>query len=226
MASALLWTQRVLFVIGFVLLAFVGFEWFNSRARQAEGNRELNRILARKPAPGSAAPVAPIVPVAEGALVGRVEIPKLNLSAVVFQGVGAPILSHGVGHLDASALPGQPGNVVLAAHRDTFFRPLRNIREGDLIEVTTPSGVRTYKVDWTKIVDPDDVEVEDPTRKPSLTLITCYPFYFIGHAPRRFIVRAEELAPAQEVLRAPEVRKPEVRKPEAWATVADKRPAE
>jgi LPXTG-site transpeptidase (sortase) family protein len=102
------------------------------------------------------------------------------------------VLDRGVGHLDGSALPGQAGNVVLAAHRDTFFRGLRDIHNGDTVNVTTQSGPRTYKVDSTEVVDPAQTSVLDPTAKPTLTLITCYPFYFIGHAPKRFIVRARD----------------------------------
>ena len=118
------------------------------------------------------------------------EIPKLHLSAVVFQGTDSSVLDDGVGHLEGSALPGQNGNVVLAAHRDTFFRSLRNIKRGDLITVTTPSGIRQYSVDSTEVVSPTDISVAYPTPKPTLTLITCYPFYYVGHAPKRFIVRA------------------------------------
>lgn len=194
-----LWIQRLLLVIGFALLGYVAAEWLSSRIRQAQGNRELDRILTYRPAPGKTAPApitpapVPIAPVPDGGLIGRMEIPKLHLSAVVFQGTGNSVLNDGVGHLDGTALPGQPGNVVLAAHRDTFFRSLRNIQKGDVVTVTTESGVRTYKVDWTRIVEPTAVEMADPTPKPALTLITCYPFYYVGHAPKRFIVRAQDI---------------------------------
>jgi sortase A len=181
------WLQRVLLTIGFVLLGFCGAAWLHSRTQQAAGNRELDRILSEKP-PSSAK-----ISIPEGGLVGRVEIPKLHLSAVVFQGTDDKVLDRGVGHLDGSALPGEAGNVVLAAHRDTFFRSLRNIRQGDDITVTTPSGPRQYEVEATEIVDPTETAVAGPTPQPTLTLITCYPFYFVGHAPKRFIVRARAL---------------------------------
>jgi sortase A len=181
------WIQRALFTIGFVLLGFCGAAWLHSRAQQAAGNRELDRILSEKPRNTVKSSIA------EGDMVGRVEIPKLRLSAVVFQGTDDKVLDRGVGHLDGSALPGEPGNVVLAAHRDTFFRSLRNIQRGDAITVTTPSGPRQYQVDSTEIVDPTETAVAGPTRQPTLTLITCYPFYFVGHAPKRFIVRARAL---------------------------------
>lgn len=183
------WIQRLLFGVGFVILGYCGAFYLNSRLQQKYGNRELDRLLSNRqaPEPKSAAPAIP-----EGGLVGKVEIPKLHLSAVVFQGTDNNVLDRGVGHLDGSALPGQPGNVVLAAHRDTFFRSLRNIHTGDTVDVTTPYGSRTYTVDSTTVVDPTQTSVMAPTRTPTLTLITCYPFYFVGHAPKRFIVRARD----------------------------------
>jgi sortase A len=190
-SRTLLWIQRLLFAAGLVILGICGAAWMDSRLRQAEGNRELDRILSRK-----STIAAPGIAIPDGGLIGKVEIPKLHLSAIVFQGADSSILDHGVGHVDTSALPGQPGNVVLAAHRDTFFRSLRNIRKGDLVTVTTESGPRTYQVDSTEVVKPTETSVLDPTAKPTLTLITCYPFYYVGHAPRRFIVRAVAATPS------------------------------
>ena len=133
----------------------------------------------------------PVVPLLHP-LLGKVEIPRLRLSAVVFQGTEDSVLDHGVGHLDGSPLPGQSGNVVLAAHRDTFFRSLKDIHEGDVVSVSTPSGIRSYSVESTEIVAPTDTSVLNATDTPTLTLITCYPFYYVGHAPKRFIVRARD----------------------------------
>jgi|ERR1019366_4596202 sortase A len=181
------WMQRISFAVGFLILGYCGADWFNSRMQQAAGNRELDRILTQKPETATRS----VIP--EGDLVGKVEIPKLHLSAVVFQGTTDKTLDRGVGHLDGSALPGETGNVVLAAHRDTFFRSLRNIHQGDEITVTTPTGPRAYEVESTEIVDPTDVSVAGTTKNPTLTLITCYPFYFVGHAPKRFIVIARDM---------------------------------
>jgi sortase A len=181
------WMQRILFAGGFVLLGYCGADWIHSRMQQSAGNRELDRILNQQPDTAARSNIP------EGDLVGKVEIPKLHLSAVVFQGTTDSTLDKGVGHLDGSALPGETGNVVLAAHRDTFFRSLRNIQRGDEITVTTPTGPREYEVDSTEIVDPADVAVAGPTPTPTLTLITCYPFYFVGHAPKRFIVKARDM---------------------------------
>ncbi|HWF10652.1 MAG TPA: class D sortase [Bryobacteraceae bacterium] len=193
--------QRLFFVIGFLVLGYVGANWVNSRIQQTNGNQELDRLLSQKTLSyqtknGQGLLTKKTIP--DGALVGRVEVPKLHLSAVVFQGATNAVLDKGVGHLDGSPLPGQGGNVVLAAHRDTFFRALRDIRKGDDVTVTTPSGPRTYKVDSTEIVDPTETSVLNPTPKPTLTLITCYPFYFVGHAPKRFIVRALDENAGQE----------------------------
>lgn len=163
----------------------------DSRLRQSEANRELDRILAEK-APTS----APALVIPNGGLVGRVEIPKLHLSAAVFQGADSSTLGYGVGHVAGTALPGQPGNVALAAHRDTFFRSLRHIQKGDSITVTTETGAHTYQVGSTEVVNPTEIGVLAPTARPTLTLITCYPFYYVGHAPKRFIVRAVEMVEA------------------------------
>jgi sortase A len=180
--------QYLLFAIGFVILGYCLAAWMDSRISQSEANRELDRVLNEKTGIS-----APRVTIPDGGLVGRVEIPKLHLSAAVFQGADSSILGHGVGHVAGTALPGQPGNVALAAHRDTFFRGLRNIQKGDSVTVTTETGARTYQVDSTEVVNPTEIGVLAPTVKPTLTLITCYPFYYVGHAPKRFIVRAEEI---------------------------------
>lgn len=180
------WIQRFLFAAGFVILGYCGAWLLNSHLQQIRGNRELDRVLTNRKIPSAQQKIP------EGGLVGRVEIPKLRLSAVVFQGTNDNVLDRGVGHLDGSALPGQPGNVVLAAHRDTFFRSLRNIQRGDTVRMTTQYGARTYTVDSTEVVDPTQTSVMDPTPNPTLTLITCYPFYFVGHAPKRFIVHARD----------------------------------
>jgi sortase A len=150
-------------------------------------NRELDRSL--RSAESELRHLAPS-PLATGDLVGRIEVPRLRMSAIVFEGTDPATLDRGVGHLRGSALPGTNGNVVLAAHRDTFFRPLRDIRERDQINVSAPDGVRHYIVESTRVVNPTEMSVVRAAPDPELTLITCYPFGFFGHAPKRFIVRA------------------------------------
>ncbi|MDX2154176.1 MAG: class D sortase [Bryobacteraceae bacterium] len=125
-------------------------------------------------------------------LVGNLSIPRVGVSAMVRTGVDENTLDIAIGHIPGTALPGEAGNVGVAAHRDTFFRGLRNIRGKDEIVMETPNGTFRYVVESTKIVKPENVEVLRPTEKPSLTLVTCYPFGFIGKAPKRFIVRARQ----------------------------------
>jgi sortase A len=117
----------------------------------------------------------------------------VGISAVVAEGSDETTLRRAVGHIAGTALPGEPGNVGLAGHRDTFFRALRNIRGGDLIVLTTPRGEFQYSVVSIKVVKPKALDVLDPTSEEILTLVTCYPFYFVGSAPNRFIVRAKRV---------------------------------
>lgn len=129
----------------------------------------------------------------EGELIGRVRIPRVGVSAILLEGVGKRTLRRGAGHIPATALPVEEGNVGIAAHRDSFFRGLKDIRDGDAIELTTLDGTYTYEVQWTRIVEPDDVSVLEPTDRAALTLVTCYPFYYVGSAPERFVVRARRI---------------------------------
>jgi sortase A len=175
---------------------------------QAYENRELDAILASRGAAEPAVRVAGTGSSAEsrashsksrglypsprnGQTVGRIEIPRLGVAAVIKAGTDARTLQLAVGHIPGTSLPGEPGNVALAGHRDTFFRRLRKIEPDDEIRVTTPKGVFTYRVERTDVVEPTDVWVLDPTDYSALTLVTCYPFSYIGSAPQRFIVRAQ-----------------------------------
>jgi sortase A len=132
------------------------------------------------------------------ALLGKIEIGRLHLSAMVREGVDAQILSTSVGHVPSTALPGHDGNFALAAHRDTLFRALKDIRVGDLVTFVTQEKTFTYRVRTTSIVKPSDVSVLRSEGQEELTLITCYPFYYVGSAPKRFIVQAR-LVPETEV---------------------------
>jgi sortase A len=125
-----------------------------------------------------------------GSPLGRIEIGSIGLAAMIMEGVQGKTLRHAVGHIPGTPLPGQQGNVVLAGHRDTFFRGLRNVHEGDEIVLTTLHGSFSYRVDTTQVIAPGDTRVLGATAEDLLTLVTCYPFYFVGSAPRRFIVRA------------------------------------
>jgi sortase A len=126
----------------------------------------------------------------EGDLVGNLEVPRIGISVMVLQGMKQNTLAVGAGHVPGTPLPGAEGNVAIAAHRDTFFRKLKRIRRGDSIQLATVRRTYEYIVDSTEIVDPEDTRVMESRARPELTLITCYPFYFVGAAPKRFIVHA------------------------------------
>ena len=130
----------------------------------------------------------------QGKPIGVLEIPRLGLSSVVIEGDEAAALVLGVGHLADTPLPWRSGNSVFAAHRDTFFRPLEHIRANDIIRFSSPDVDVEYLVRTTKIVASTDVDVLAPTSTSTLTLITCYPFTYIGPAPKRFIVTAERVS--------------------------------
>ena len=129
---------------------------------------------------------------AEGTPVGILRIPKIGMVVPVNAGTGTKELLRGAGLLTGSALPGSSGNVAIAAHRDSFFRGLKDVAVSDVIELDTLGQKRLYRITSLKVVEPTDVEVLADVGEPVLTLITCYPFYFVGHAPQRFIVRAVE----------------------------------
>ena len=151
------------------------------RAGPSTGPRADTGATTAAPAPAPGA----------GVLLGRLDAPSVKLSTAVLEGSDDATLSRGSGHIEDTPFPGQPGNVGIAGHRDTTFRALRNIHIGDALEYRTADRLYHYRISKTMIVGPDDVYVLDPTKQPALTLVTCYPFEFVGHAPRRFIVRAE-----------------------------------
>ena len=130
-----------------------------------------------------------VVP-SRGAWVARLEAPTVEMKATVLEGSDDRTLDRGAGHIEDTPLPGQPGNIGIAGHRDTIFRPLKHIQIGDPLNLTTRDRIYHFRISSTSIVGPKDVHVLDPTNEPTLTLVTCYPFEFIGRAPRRFIVQA------------------------------------
>jgi sortase A len=192
---ALVWLERILLVVAIACLGYYTYVSAETYLYQAYENRELDAILASAPA-RTAAPAAStrVHPrPANGEIIGRVEIPRLDVSAVVRAGSDARTLQLAVGHIPGTALPGEPGNVGLAGHRDTFFRRLKDIRPDDEIRVETPHGTFAYRVERTVVVEPTDVWVLEESDGSILTLVTCYPFTYVGSAPQRFIVRASLL---------------------------------
>ena len=132
-------------------------------------------------------------PVPALSTIGRISVPRLHFTAMVREGIDEDTLQRAVGHIPATALPGQAGNVGVAGHRDTFFRSLRNLRRKDEIDFLTLNGKFKYQVESLKIVNPQDTGVLAPTPEKTLTLVTCYPFQYIGNAPKRFIVLARQM---------------------------------
>jgi sortase A len=195
--KVLRWLERLLLIVGIASLGYYAYVSAETAIYQAYETRELDAILASAPAravaPATAAPPAPSRPrsaPARGSAIGRIEIPRLGVNAVVRAGSDARTLRLAVGHIPGTSLPGEQGNSGFAAHRDTFFRRLGDIRPGDEVRIVTPEGTFRYEVEGTKVVEPSDVWVLDPTEQPALTLVTCYPFSYVGSAPQRFVVRA------------------------------------
>jgi sortase A len=187
------WASRALLALALICLAYYSVvsvhTWRYQRAAKSQVEQMVS--IERPPAARTVVPDA-AKPLQSGELIGRVDIPRLKLSAAVAEGDDDRTLGKAVGHLPDTPLPWQRrGNVALAAHRDGLFRKLENIRVGDDVRIVTERGDYHYQVKKTHIVEPDDVWVIAPTETPTITLITCYPFSFVGNAPHRFIVQAE-----------------------------------
>ena len=194
------WSQRGLLACGVAMLGYCAFVVVDTAVFQERESRTFQRLLEDEHATGVdssqvkllSPPKIPSASAMSG-LIGRIEIERLGLSVMIIEGDDGKTLRRAAGHVPGTALPGQLGNVGITAHRDTFFRPLRNIQMDDVITLTTLQGEYRYRVVSTKIVSPQDVEVLDSTGGEVLTLVTCHPFYFVGAAPNRFIVRAERV---------------------------------
>lgn len=183
---ALLWSQRALFAGAILLFGYGGFVAADAWLFQRSESSHFERLREQRRA-------IPVALTSQRGLIGRLEIQRLGLSVMVTEGQDRRTLRRAVGHIPGTALPGQNGNIALTGHRDTFFRPLRNIHLDDIITLNTLQGDYRYRVLATQVVSPDNVSVLDPGRRETLTLITCHPFYFVGAAPNRFIVRAERI---------------------------------
>lgn len=178
----------VLFAAGIVLLSYWVSATIEAKTYQDRLARRLE-TLSRTPVGEIEEAHATRREASSSGLVGRLDIPRLGVSAMITEGVTKQALGRGIGHVPRTSFPGERGNVGLAAHRDTYFRRLKDVAAGDRIRLFTPDGVFSYEVDWVRIVDPDRVDLLANTASPALTLVTCYPFHYIGNAPKRFIVR-------------------------------------
>lgn len=168
---------------GLLALSYVGFVFADSRAFQS---LELKKF---KQASLFSEPHL----LAENDVIGEIQVPRLGLEAIVVQGDSPAALRRAVGHLSKSPLPGERGNVILAGHRDTFFRPLGDIHLGDEIRFKTPERSFDYLVDSIEVVAPTDIRVLESSTGHDLTLLTCFPFHYVGPAPKRLVVRAREV---------------------------------
>lgn len=196
--------QNAFVILGCVAVGFCAFAYFHAALFQAYEHSRFEKMLALRTqrtdgAISLDAHKSLRYAVGEGASLGRIEVPRLGLSVILVEGVRRRDLQLAVGHIPGTALPDELGNVGIAGHRDTFFRELGRIQHGDLIIVRTSSGATEYSVEWTRIVKPSSVDVLKISAQPTLTLVTCYPFYYVGPAPDRFIVRARRVdrAPLQ-----------------------------
>jgi sortase A len=194
------WAQRALFACAVLLLGYCGFVLADAWVFQRRESRDLDRLLrdqrtasegTLQPEPSASPKGAP--PAATDGVIGRIEIPRLLLSAVVVEGIDKTTLRRAVGHIPGTALPGQPGNVGLTGHRDTFFRPLKDLRIKDEVKLSTLEGDFKYEVESLRVVEPDNVSVLAPSSENVLTMVTCYPFYYVGPAPKRWVVRARQV---------------------------------
>ncbi len=189
------WCRDAFLVGGVLALGYSGFVLLDAKLYQANQARRFQQQLESvRPPIASAGGVAILTAApAPGGALGRIEIARIGLTAMILEGTDGRTLRRAVGHVRGTPMPGQQGNVAIAGHRDTFFRPLRNVQHDDEITLTTLDGSYLYLVDSMQVVAPEDTQVLDNSADTTLTLVTCYPFYFVGPAPKRFIVRAHRI---------------------------------
>ena len=211
-ALFLRWSQYFFFVVGVLALSYCATVLLDKWLFQAYQTWRFERALkdaqtsARTIQQPASSPLLPAQAEADraraesfgidglaGSPLARIEISSIGLAAMIMEGVDGRTLRHALGHIPGTPLPGQQGNVAIAGHRDTFFRGLRNIRKDDEITLTTLNGTYRYRVDSTQVLAPEHTEVLDDSGEAILTLVTCYPFYFVGSAPKRFVVRAHRI---------------------------------
>jgi len=195
----LVWSQYVLLVagfsaVGYCAIAFVEASRYQDWAR--DQMRKASLLVAEPSATRGSVTMSQPTALRLGrgmALVARIDIPRVHISDIVAEGTSPRVLRVAVGHIPGTALPGQAGNTALAAHRDTFFRHLGELKSGDLIRITVPGRQYLYSVKFTDVVLPNETWVLQPSTGQLLTLVTCYPFHYVGPAPKRFVVRARRL---------------------------------
>jgi sortase A len=194
--TILRWSRNIFLIVGVLILGYCGFVLLDARVYQADEARQFQQeIKDFNPAIASEGSVheASFRPLT-GKPLGEIELTRIGVTAMILEGTDDRTLRRAVGHIPGTPLPGRPGNVAIAGHRDTFFRALRNVRQDDEISLMTLEGSYHYRVASISVVGPEDTQVLDNSGGDILTLVTCYPFYFVGPAPRRFIVRAQRVS--------------------------------
>ncbi len=181
--------ERVLFLVAFLSFGYVGAVALDRVDFQRIESARLAEFTPTAPSPQTVQKR----PFEAGDVIGRLSIPTAKVDSIVAEGVDARTLRRAVGHIPNTALPGEPGNVALAGHRDTFFRGLDRLHLGDPIRLVTSTGTYLYRVEDLRIVEPNETWVLAPGPAPTLTLVTCYPFHYLGSAPQRYIIRAREV---------------------------------
>jgi sortase A len=187
----LFWLGSAPMFCGAAFLVLYAYNMQHAIHAQKQAKEWLNTAAVTPTTPAAPPAVRPAV--SRGDVIGELSIPSLNMSVMVFEGDDDGTLKLGAGHIPGTALPLDNGNIGIAAHRDTFFRPLRLIHPNDLITLRTPTDASRFAVTETEIVGPSDAQVLDPVTGRDLTLVTCYPFSYVGHAPQRFIVHAKRI---------------------------------
>jgi LPXTG-site transpeptidase (sortase) family protein len=183
------WTRRAFFIAGALAISYVALILLHAFFYQRAANTTLE--LQMRAQEQHIVNLPGVVPI-EGDVLGRIEVPRLGLTVAILEGTTSRTLRLGVGHIEGTALPGEPGNSAIAGHRDTYFRGLKDIRNSDQILIQSATGLSRYEVDTVQIVEPGNIGVLAPSTGSSVTLITCYPFHFIGAAPERFVVHAHK----------------------------------
>jgi sortase A len=187
--------EDFLWVVALASIAFCSVAYGSAaihQARQKAVLAALRASAAAAPEHLASASQTSNSKVTNNVLLGLIEIPRLDTASIVEEGVETSTLWKAVGHIPGTALPGERGNAVLAAHRDTYFSGLGDLKVGDLVSFKSPTATYSYRVESTRIVEPDDAKVLSASKEPILTLVTCYPFHYIGNAPQRYVVTARE----------------------------------
>lgn len=190
--SILRWSRNVLFIVGILALGYYGGVALDAKIYQRFQTQQFQRAAEEAKPLSPLRLTSPGAPryVRAGSPLGQIQIRKIGLAVMILEGTDKRTLRRAVGHISATALPGEAGNVAIAGHRDTFFRNLRTLEKNDEITLTTLDNTYRYLVDFSEVVEPNDTEVLEASDNATLTLVTCYPTWYVGPAPKRLIVHA------------------------------------